>query len=186
MGDCLATIDMGRKEGAAVPFSGGGAGSPSNTMWRGPRSTSVLSGILIHPAVWSQQTWAENWGGLLCPFGGELGPHLTQCGLGRGLPPYHTRWHFDASSPFGHNRHGPKVGDAPLFLGGELGAHLTQRGRCRGLPLYQVSPRSIQPFGHNIPTLPTDVTDRQTGRRSDSIGRTVLQTVAQQLATFDK
>jgi len=25
--------------------------------------TSVPSGILIHPAVWPQQTWAENWGG---------------------------------------------------------------------------------------------------------------------------
>ena len=24
---------------------------------------------------------------------GEVGPHLTQCGLGRGLPPY-TKWHF--------------------------------------------------------------------------------------------
>jgi len=25
----------------------------------------------------------------LCPFGaGELGPHLKQCGLGQGLPPY--------------------------------------------------------------------------------------------------
>ena len=29
--------------------------------------------------------------GLLCPFrgGGDLGHHLTQCGLGRGLPPHH-------------------------------------------------------------------------------------------------
>jgi len=28
--------------------------------------------------------WAENWGAL--PFGeGQLGPHLTQCGHGRGL-----------------------------------------------------------------------------------------------------
>jgi len=28
-------------------------------------------------------------GGLLCPFRvGELGPHLTQRRLGRGLPPY--------------------------------------------------------------------------------------------------
>jgi len=27
-------------------------------------------------------------GGLLCPFLGELGPHLTQCGFGRDLPPY--------------------------------------------------------------------------------------------------
>ena len=25
-------------------------------------------------------------GGLLCPFRGELGPHLTQCGRGQGLP----------------------------------------------------------------------------------------------------
>jgi len=29
---------------------------------------------------------AENWG-LYAPFGeGQLGPHLTQCGQGRGLP----------------------------------------------------------------------------------------------------
>jgi len=33
-----------------------------------------------------QQTWAKNFGGS-APFEGELGPHLTQCGLGRGLPP---------------------------------------------------------------------------------------------------
>jgi len=52
-----------------------------------PRPTSIPSSILIHPAVWPQQTWAENWG--LYPFwGGELGPHLTQCVLGRGLPLY--------------------------------------------------------------------------------------------------
>ena len=50
MGDRLATIHIGRKEGAAVPLSGG-AGSPSNTMWHGPRSTSVSSRILINPAV---------------------------------------------------------------------------------------------------------------------------------------
>jgi len=29
--------------------------------------TFIPSGILIHPAVWPQQTWAEKWG-LLCPF----------------------------------------------------------------------------------------------------------------------
>jgi len=34
----------------------------------------------------------------------------------------------------------------------------------------------MQPFGQNTPTSQTDRTDRQ---RSDSIGRTVLQTVAQ-------
>jgi len=52
---------------------------------RGLRSSSMPSGILIHAAIWPQQTWAENWG--LCPLSeGELGPHLTQCGQGRGLP----------------------------------------------------------------------------------------------------
>jgi len=61
-------------------------------------------------------------------------------------------------------------------LEGELGPHVTQCGLGRGLPACQVSPWSIQPFGHNTPTLQTGQTDRQ---RSDSIGRTVLQTVAQ-------
>jgi len=57
MGDRLTTIDMGRKQGAAVLLSGrgvGGAGSPSNTMSPGPRSTYLPSGILVHPVVWPQ------------------------------------------------------------------------------------------------------------------------------------
>jgi len=29
----------------------------------GPRPTSVPSGIWIHPAIWPQETWAENWRG---------------------------------------------------------------------------------------------------------------------------
>ena len=38
-------------------------------MWPGPRPTSIPSDILIHPAVWPQQTWAENWGIVgLCPL----------------------------------------------------------------------------------------------------------------------
>ena len=50
------------------------------------RPTSLPSGILIHPTVWPQQTWAENWG--LCPFGGGgLETHLRQYGHGRVLPP---------------------------------------------------------------------------------------------------
>jgi len=51
-----ATIDTGRKVGGGcccVPFHGG-AGSPSNTMLPGPRSSSIQSGILIHPIVWPQ------------------------------------------------------------------------------------------------------------------------------------
>jgi len=45
---------MGRKGGAALPLSLGGAGSQSNTMWPGPRSTYVPSGVFIHPALWPQ------------------------------------------------------------------------------------------------------------------------------------
>ena len=46
------------------------------------------------------------WG--LCPFLGVAGPHLTQCGLGQGLPSYQVAsWSIQ---PFGHNRHGPKSG----------------------------------------------------------------------------
>ena len=56
MGDRLATIDMGRRLGAAVTPLGGGAGSPSNTMWQGNRPTSVPSGILIYSTVWPQYT----------------------------------------------------------------------------------------------------------------------------------
>ena len=54
----LATIDMGRKVGAAVPcpFGGGGAESPCDTVWTRPRPTSVPSIILIHPTVWPQYT----------------------------------------------------------------------------------------------------------------------------------
>jgi len=76
-------------EGLLCPLLGGG-GSPSNTMSPGSRPTSLPSGIL-NPAVWPQQTWAKICG--LCPFWGQLGPNLTQCGLGRGLP--HTKWHLE-------------------------------------------------------------------------------------------
>jgi len=40
----VATTDMGRKEGDPVPLSQR-AGNPSNTMWPGPRSTSIPSGV---------------------------------------------------------------------------------------------------------------------------------------------
>jgi len=74
----------------------------SNTKSPGPRPTFIPSGILIHPAIWPQQIWAGNWG-LRSPLGmGELGPHLTQCGRGWGLPAWQvSSWHIQ---PFGHNK----------------------------------------------------------------------------------
>jgi len=46
---------------------------------------------------------------------GELGPHLTQCGLGQGLPPYQVA--SRSIQPFGHNRYGPRIGGCAPFWG---------------------------------------------------------------------
>jgi len=79
----ISGISMGRKfGGSAAPFWV--AGSPSNTKSPGPRPSSIPSDILIHAAIWPQQIWAENWGAVPL-WGGEMGPHLTQCGQGQGL-----------------------------------------------------------------------------------------------------
>jgi len=51
MDDRLVTIDMGRTLGMC-PF--GGAGSPSNTTWPGPKPTFTRGGMLLHSAVWPQ------------------------------------------------------------------------------------------------------------------------------------
>ena len=48
-------------------------------------------------------------GGAAVPISrGELGPRLTQCGLGRGLLPYKVA--SSSIQPFCHNRHGLKTG----------------------------------------------------------------------------
>ena len=61
----------------------------------GPRSTSVPSDILIHPAVWPQLTWAENWEGAMPSICG-LGPHVTQSRVAESY--LHTKWHLNLSS----------------------------------------------------------------------------------------
>jgi len=96
------------------------------------------SATLIHPAVWPQQTRAENWGGGSTPFwGGEPGPHLTQCCLSD-LPAcllptaylhayFHTKWHLDPCSRLTAIDMGRKLGDpAPLLGRGERGPHRTE------------------------------------------------------------
>jgi len=55
-------------------------------------------------------------GMLLNPFrggGAELGPRLTKCDLAWGLLPYQVA--SSSIQPFGHNRHGPKLGAVPLL-----------------------------------------------------------------------
>jgi len=55
MGDRLARHGP-KSWGLLCPFSMAAAASPSNTMWPGPRLTSVPNFILIHPTVWPQHT----------------------------------------------------------------------------------------------------------------------------------
>jgi len=53
---------------------------------------------------------------------GELGPHLTHCGLGRGLPLYCTKWHLDLYSRLVITDMGRKWGPAvPFSEGGKRG-----------------------------------------------------------------
>jgi len=82
------------------------------------------------------------------PLFGELGPHVTQCGVGRGLPPYQVvSWSIQ---PFGHNRHGPKIGGGlcPFFRG--AGSPSSTMWPGRGLPPYQVASWFIQPYGQCV------------------------------------
>jgi len=93
--------------------------------------TSILSGILIQPAFWPQQTWAKIWRAVSF-WEGELRPHLIQCGRGGAEAYLRAKFHLDTSNRL---------------------ATIHQRHRQTG----------------------------QTDRQTDSMGRKVLQPVAQKL-----
>jgi len=85
-------------------------------------------------------------GGSAVPLSRELGPRLVQCDEAAS----------SSIQPFGHNRHGPKIGwewVCPFY--GSSWVHIEHRQKGQ-----------------------TDRTDRQP---SDSIGRTFLQTVAEKV-----
>jgi len=84
------------------------------------------------PSRLPQQTWAENWG--LCLLGGavDMGPHLTQCRLGRGIsvPSALIDQVVWPQQTWAEN-----LGKTMLSFGEEeLGPHLAQCGQGRGLP----------------------------------------------------
>jgi len=126
MGDHLATNRHRPKRGRLLcPFREEVAASPSNAVWPGPSSTSIPSGILIHRAVWPQETWAKIGG--VPPFGGNLGPRATQCGQGWGLLPLQvSTWSIQ---PFGHN--------TPMSQTG----HTDNGSIAQGKPFYKRSPK---------------------------------------------
>jgi len=78
---------------------------------------------------------------------------------------------------FGRNRYGPKIGGGCAPLGEwELGPHLTQSGQAE---TYLRAKFHLDPSNRLATIHQRHRQDRQTGQRSDSLGRTVLQTVAQ-------
>jgi len=98
---------------------------------------------------------------------GELGPYLTQCGLGRDLPPYQVAfWSIQHVWPqwtWAENWRGLCL----FWRGGELSPHLIQCGLGRGytsLPSFILIHPTVWPQYTNVAGQ-----DRQ---RSDSIGRT--------------
>ena len=94
---CLATIDIRRKIGAPPPFCGGELDSHLTQSRLG---RCLPSGILIHPAIWPQQIWAENWG--LCPFEGRGGGFTPNTMWpGRGLSACQVS--SGSVQPFGHS-----------------------------------------------------------------------------------
>jgi len=99
------------------------------------------------------------------PFWELMGPHVTHCGLSRGLPPGPSRNLI-------HTTVWPQyMGQIwrgcicpPLLV--ELGPHLTQCGRSRGFN------SSVPSFILIHPTAWPQFRDRQDRKRSDSIRRT--------------
>ena len=114
---CLATVDIGQKLGGAVPFFWG-SWVPIERKIAWPRPTSTPSGILVHPAVWPQQTLVEHWE--LCPFrGGAAGSPSNTLLLS--LRPTSVPSGFLVQM-FGHNTHGPKIGGLCPILGRGAGS----------------------------------------------------------------
>jgi len=104
--------------------------------------------------------------------GSWVSPHLTQCGFGRGYTSTPSGI-FDPSSRLATTDMGRKLG-VPLWRGGA--------GSPSNIMWPGLRPTSIPSFILIRPTVwpqYTNVTDRTDRQRSDSIGWTVLQTVAQ-------
>ena len=106
---------MGRKErGVAVPLSRGS--SSSNTMWPVPSSTSVPTGVFIHPAVWPQYRHEPKTGAVPLLGGAATPSNTTSPGpMFTSVP---SAWHLDPSGRFATIDE-PKIGwgGVPFFGG---------------------------------------------------------------------
>jgi len=131
MGHRLATTDIDRK-----------VGSPGPLPWRGelsPHNTKAYFRIKWHPGSSSRLATIDMGRkmGDCVPFRrGQLGPRLTQCRLGRGLPPYQV-------ADWPQQTWTEKWGLLYPLFGGSC-PHLTQCGIGRGLPPYGTK-RHLEP-----------------------------------------
>jgi len=113
------------------------------------------------------------------PFGGGRAgfPCNTIC-LGQGLPSYQVAsWSIQ---PFGHKGHGPKIGRLCPFGGGGTGSPpntIWSRPRPTCVSSFILIHPTVWPQYINV-------TDRQDRQWSDSIGWTILQTVAQKVHIY--
>ena len=75
---------------------------------------------------------------------GQLGPHLTQCGLDQGLLPYQVA--SSSIQPFGHNRHGSKIGWGlcPFFWG----SWVPIKHKVAWVEAYRHTKRHLSPSSH--------------------------------------
>ena len=104
---------------------------------------------------------------VLLLWGGELGPHLTQCGLGEA--DLRTKWQLDPSSRLATIDMGRKWGLLCPFLW-ELGPRLTQCGLDRGhtsIPSGILIHPTVWPQCTNV----TDRTDRHTTAEGEQFYR---------------
>ena len=136
-----------------MPFYLGVAESPSNTKSPGPRTISIPSGTLVHPAVWPQQTWAENWGLSPLFWGGELGPHPTPTSLPSGTLIHPVIW---------PQQIWVKNWEAVPILGVGPGPHLTQCGQVEAYlhAKFHIDPPNRLATIHHVTDRQTDSTDR--------------------------
>jgi len=158
-----------------TPFSGeGGTGSQSSTMWPGPRLPPC------QVPVWSIQSFGHKRHGpkigWFAPFwwGGAGFPSNNVGWVEAYLP---TNWHLHPSSHLATTDMGRKLrGCAPLGGGPGFPSNTMWPGpRPACMPCFILICPTVWP-------LYTNVTDRQDKQRSDSIWRTVLQTVTQKIS----
>jgi len=123
------------KKGAVVPLTRG-AGTPSKTMWPGPRSTSVrVASSSIQPFSHNRHGPNIGWG-WVCPFfsGASWVPIVHK--LAWAAAYLHTKWHL---SPSTVSPQRPLAETCAPLGEGELCSHLTQCRVGLGLPPYQVA-----------------------------------------------